>query len=173
MGNDRGRGMIEIIKPCDNGIRNLQRRFCTFYELLIRIVAFFIRFKTCRKNLEVFNILQSVAEVFEADGRPRRPVGTWIHEIAAAIGGAGLGSFGIYTAEIGDPWNGWPAETVFHLLADIIRHPFYAETDAFLFSKSFMLLCVREPFAIEAPVEKARDVEPFRQPWDDARRDTG
>ena len=138
---------------------------------MIRIVAFFISFKTCRKNLEVFNILQTVAEVFETDGRPWCPVGAWIHEIAAAVGGAGLGSFGIYATEIGDPWDGRPAEAVFHLLADVIRHPFHTETDALLFRKSFMLLCIREPFAVEAPLEETRDAETFRQPWNDARRD--
>ena len=36
-----------------------------------------------------------------------------------------------------------------------------------------MLLSVREPFAVEAPVEEARDAEAFRQPRDDARGDAG
>ena len=36
--------------------------------------------------MEVFDVLQAVAEVFQADGRPWRPVGARIHEIAAAVG---------------------------------------------------------------------------------------
>ena len=44
VGNDGGGEMIEMIKPCDNGIRHLQSGFCTFYELLIHSVTFFIRF---------------------------------------------------------------------------------------------------------------------------------